>query len=182
MLSDFKRNLLASYALDPRYEFLTREDDSGEVVSVHCEANTYDVAKADLRTLAAITIRGNRILTSRRLVVSHSAGESWDEDIDRFLHMVGTRPLVGYYLDFSASVLDKHVRRLAGVGLPNPRLEVSGLYYDRKLKTLGKSPVDLRLDSVLRDLDLPRRRGSTPFNDALAAALIYLKLQGMART
>ncbi|HYD32319.1 MAG TPA: hypothetical protein VEB64_15865 [Azospirillaceae bacterium] len=177
MLSELKRSLRGANEPNPGYEFLLDEDSTEEMVSIHCEATTYNVASAQLRALAAIPIRGNRILMSRRLEVRHGAGEDWDGDIDRFLRLVGSRPLVGYYLTFTTAVLDKHIRRVAGISLPNPQVEVSGLYYDRKIKTSTKSTVDLRLDSVLRDLDLPPRRISTPFNDALASALIYLKIQ-----
>lgn len=181
MLSELKRSLLGGQAIAGGYEFLVGAEDTGEVVCVHCEATTYDVANAQLRALAAIPIRGNRILMSQRLEVRHGAGSSWDEDIDRFLHLVAGRTLVGYFLSFTTQVLDKHVQRVTGISLPNPQIEVSALYYDNKFKAATKAPVDLRLDSVLRDLDLPPRRASTPFNDALAAALIYVKMQAATR-
>ena len=48
-------------------------------------------------------------------------------------------------------MIDKHVRRLLGIELPNPRIEVSELYYERKY---GDAPpgtqVDLSFAAILR--------------------------------
>ena len=72
------------------------------------------------------------------------------------LRFIGGRPLVGYYLDFDVAMLNKHVRRFLGVDLPNPRIEMSALYYERKY---GDAPpgtqVDLSFASMLDDLKLP---------------------------
>lgn len=177
MFADLKRSLRGTPQVSrERFAFLLQPDTSGELVCVHCAATTYDVTKAELRTLAAVKVCGNRVLTSQKLVLTVAPQESPDAAVERFLDFAGARPLVGYYLDFTAGVLDRYVRRLAGFPLSNPQIEVSSLYYDRKVKTAYRGVVDLRLDAVLQDLDLPQRPASTPYNDALAAALIYLKL------
>jgi DNA polymerase-3 subunit epsilon len=57
--------LLLSYG---RYDFLFRPDGSGEVVSLDCETTGFDVRADDVISIAAIRIRGNRILASEASV------------------------------------------------------------------------------------------------------------------
>ena len=94
------------------------------------------------------------------------------------LRFIGPRPLVGYYLEFDVAMLNRHVRRLIGVGLPNPRIETSALYYERKY---GDAPpgtqVDLSFASLLTDLDLPMLDQHDAYSDALMTAMIYLALR-----
>lgn len=160
----------------PEFAFLAEADTSGEVVALHCEATSFDAARADLRTVAVIRIRGPRILSSGRLVLSFWPTEPPEPALGRLLHHIGSRPLVGYYLDFSVAVLNRAVRPMAGIDLPNRLIEVSSLYYDRKIRTAAKSAIDLRLDAILRDLDLPPRDGDDAACTALAAALVYRTL------
>lgn len=185
MLSDLKKSLRGPQLTDPAYAFLLTEDTSGEVVSVHTETTSYDKASAGLTAVAAIKIRGNRILASQalRLTVDSRGGALTAETaIDRLLHFIGPRALVGFYLDFTVAIIDKYARPRIGIGLPNTQIEVSGLYYDRKVKTVPNGKVDLRLDSILRDLDLPARGPHSAFENALAAAVIYLRLNVTGRS
>jgi len=161
---------------DPDYAFLLSDEDTGERVAIHCEATSYDQSKADLRTVAAVRMRGARILTSQHLVLSFWPTEPAEPAIGRLLHYIGNRPLVGYYLDFTVAMLDRIVQPMIGMPLPNERIEVSSLYYDRKTKIPGKNAVDLRLDSIVRDLDLPVRAGGDAYANALAAAMVCLRL------
>jgi len=85
---------------------------------------------------------------------------------------------VGYYIDFDIAMLNRYVRRLIGCPLPNRRVEVSSLYYDWRARQLPPgSNIDLRIETIRERLDLPRRAEHDAFNDALMAALIYLRLQ-----
>ena len=78
---------------------------------------------------------------------------------------------MGYYLDFSVAMAE----RLTGRPLAQERVEVSGLYYDRKIRNAVKHAVDLRLDSMIRDLDLPvRAEGAV--GTALAVAMAWVRL------
>jgi DNA polymerase-3 subunit epsilon len=78
-------------------------------------------------------------------------------------------------------MLNRHVRRLIGVGLPNQRIETSALYYERKY---GDAPpgaqVDLSFASLLADLDLPMLDQHDAYSDALMTAMIYLALRDRA--
>lgn len=162
---------------DPEYGFLLSEEDTGEAVAIACDATSYDSAKAELRALAAVRIRGNRILASQHLAVSLLPGESAQPALDRFLRLIGNRPLVGYYLDFTVGLIDRHVQPMIGVPLPNDRIEVSSLYYESRLKVPGKNAPDLRLDAIVRALDLPERGGDDAYSNALASAMVYLRMR-----
>ncbi|MDQ2106272.1 3'-5' exonuclease family protein [Azospirillum isscasi] len=161
----------------PDRALLLSGEDTGERVAIHCEATSFDAATADLRSVAALRIRGARILTSQRLVLGFWPTEPAEPALSRLLAFIGNRPLIGYYLDFTVAMLDRLVQPTVGMALPNQRIEVSSLYYGRKSKLPGKYAVDLRLDSILRDLDLPPRVGDDACAGALAAAMVYLRLE-----
>lgn len=149
----------------------------GEAVVVQIEASSFDPARADLRAIAGVRIRGQRILTSGLLSIRLNPGDPVEPALDRLLELIDGCTVVGYFLDFTLGVLDRHLRPMIGMELPNRRVEVSSLYYDRKSKLPSKSAVDLRLDSILRDLDLPERGADSAEANVLAAAMAYLRLR-----
>lgn len=176
MLTDLKARLKGQQLSDPEYAFLLSEEPAGEVVAITCEATSFDAAKADLRTVAAVRIRGNRILTSQHVQESFWPTEPAEPGLGRLLHFIGNRPLVGFVIDFSVELLDRYVHPMIGIPLPNPRIEVSSLYYDTKRKVPGKNAVDLRLDSILQALDLPERAGTDAYGTVVSVAMAYLRL------
>jgi DNA polymerase III subunit epsilon len=108
------------------------------------------------------------------------AGNRIQTIIPQFLHFVGGRPLVGYYVDFDVRMVDKELLGLIGIELPNKLIEVSSLYYERKY---GDAPpgtaIDLSFAAILRDLDLPVLDQHDAFNDALMTAMMYLRLRDL---
>ncbi len=100
------------------------------------------------------------------------------EILPDLLRFIGGRPLVGYYIDFDIAMLNNHVSELLGIHLPNPRIEVSSLYYERKY---GHAPpgtqIDLTFANILRDLKLPLFNQHDAFSDALMTAMIYVNLK-----
>ena len=100
--------------------------------------------------------------------------------LPRFLHFVGGRPLVGYYVDFDIAMLDKTILFFIGIELPNPRIEVSKLYYERKY---GDAPanttIDLSFAAILEDLAIPCLAQHDAFNDALMSAMTYVALRDL---
>jgi len=75
---------------------------------------------------------------------------------------------------------------LLGMGLPQPRIEVSALYYDHKFRQLppyrqhDNAEIDLRFATLMHDLGLPRREAHDALNDAVMAALAFVKLRRAA--
>jgi DNA polymerase-3 subunit epsilon len=201
MLLGLKRRILLHLLRDPAYRFLFEPAPAGEVVSIDCETTGLNTRKDDIVTVAAVKIRENRILTSERFeaVVKPKAklnpdaikvhrlreqdvacGLPIEEVLPDLLKFIGSRPLVGFYLEFDVAMLNRHVRRLLGITLPNAQIEVSGTYYERKY---GDAPpgteVDLRFMSILRDLDLPALDQHDAYSDALMTAMMYLTLEDL---
>ena len=187
---------------EPAFRFLFEPGPPDEAVSIDCETTGLDVRRDDIVTIAAIRIRGWRILTSERFEATFrpkarlkpdaikihrlreadvARARAIDGAIPDLLRFIGGRPLVGYYLDFDVTMLNKHVRRFLGVELPNQRIETSALYYERKY---GDAPpgarVDLSFASLLADLDLPMLDQHDAYSDALMTAMAYVALRDLA--
>ncbi len=180
------------------YLFLWNDNDSGEVVSLDCETTGLDPWKDDIISIAAIRVKDRRILTSERFEVlvrptermgadvikvhrlreaDVAAARPMTEVLPELLRFIGPRPLIGYYIDFDIAMIDRYLLEFLGVNLPNPRIEVSELYYAQKY---GKAPpgstIDLRFARIMEDLNLPERPEHDAFNDALMTAMMYVKL------
>ncbi len=185
----------------PAYRFLFEPAPPDEAVAIDCETTGLDPRKDDIVAIAAIKIRGARILTSERFeaklrpearmkpdaIKIHrlretdvAEGRAIRDALPDLLKFIGPRPLVGYYLEFDVAMLNRRVRRLLGVGLPNTRIETSALYYERKY---GDAPpgaqVDLSFASILSDLKLPTLDRHDAYSDALMTAMIYLALRDL---
>jgi len=201
MLLGLKRRILLYLLRDPAYRFLFDPPPPGEVVSIDCETTGLNTRKDDIVAVAAVRIRGNRILTSERFeamvkpraklnpdaIKVHRLREQdvvdglpIEEVLPGLLKFIGSRPLVGFYLEFDVAMLNRHVRRLLGIELPNAQIEVSGTYYERKY---GDAPpgteVDLRFASILNDLGIPALEQHDAASDALMTAMMYLTLQDL---
>ena len=68
---------------DHRYRFLFEPDDSGEVVSLDCETTGFNYVADDVISIAAIKIRGSRILTgeSFQAIVRPGAWRRWSHGV-----------------------------------------------------------------------------------------------------
>lgn len=186
---------------DPQWRFLFEPGPEDEVVVFDCETTGLDVARDDIITIAAVKVRGNRILTSEkfeavarpdarmnpaaikvhRLLESDvRGGGAIAQIIPDFLRFIGGRPLVGYYLEFDVAMINKYLKPLLGVELPNPLIEVSELYYDRKF---GNAPagthIDLSFVHILDDLGLPALDQHDALNDAIMTAEMYVALKDL---
>jgi DNA polymerase III subunit epsilon len=186
---------------DRNYAFLFQPDKSGEIVSLDCETTGFNPMADDVISIAAVKIRGTRILASQafRALIRPGApmeasaikvhqlreqdvarGLTMREVLPDFLRFVGSRPLVGYWIAFDVRMLNKYLFSLLNVHLPNRRIDVSKLYYDRKF---GSAPpgtrIDLRYATILADLGLPSGAQHDAFEDALGAAESYLVLEDM---
>lgn len=205
MASEILRRLRAGFdrllLADNAYAFLFKQDTSDEVVSLDCETSGFNILADDVVSVAAIKIRGSRILTSeayRALVRPGAAmdvsaikvhqlretdvakGRTMREVLPELLHFIGSRPLVGYWISFDVRMLNKYLYSLLNIHLPNRQIDVSELYYERKY---GNAPpgtaINLSYAAILADLKLPLLPQHDAFNDALSAAQMYLVLQDM---
>ena len=199
-----KREWMLYHLGDPRFRFMWDPAPENEWVALDCEATGLNVRTDDIIAIGAVRIRGNRIMTSERLellvrpekkrpsadsVRVHrlreqdvAQGISIDEAMMQLMYFIGSRPLVGYYLEFDLALINRALFPMLGMGLPQPRVEVSALYYDYKFQQLPQHArdsraIDLRFNSLMKDLDLPLWPAHDALNDAVMAALAFLKLR-----
>jgi DNA polymerase III subunit epsilon len=198
MLFSIRRRLDQWRLSDPAFRFLFDEPPPGEAVAIDCETTGLDTRRDDIVSVAAVLIHGSRILASQRYeamvrpsaamkaeaIKTHrlcegdvAGGRRIEDVLPELLRFIGSRPLVGYYLEFDIAMINRPMRRLIGIELPNPRIEVSGLYYERKY---GDAPpgaeVDLRFAAIVADLGLPALDQHDASSDALMAAMMYVCL------
>jgi DNA polymerase III subunit epsilon len=196
------RNLFYRATLaDHGYRFLFDPGPEDEVVVLDCETTGLNPRTDEVIAVAAIVIHGSRIMTSaayRAIIRADRAptsesikvhrlrardvaqGRAMHEVLPELLRFIGGRPIVGYYVDFDVRMLDKYVLRYIEAKLPNPRIEVSEIYF--ALKYGGAPPgtvLDLRFQSILADLGIPSLEQHDPFNDALMTAMMYVQLRDM---
>jgi DNA polymerase III subunit epsilon len=201
-MPSFLKRMFDRVALnDQSYEFLFARPDTDEAISLDCETTGFDPSVDDVISIAAIPITGNRIRTSEafRAVIKPEAAlegssikvhQLRKKDVEQGRHMrhvmpellrfIGNRPLIGYWIAFDASMLDKHVFRLLNIRLPNRQIDVSDLYYERKYANAPPgTAIDLRFAAILEDLRLPSLPAHDAFNDAVMAAQAFVMLKDM---
>lgn len=197
MLSALLRQWQRRRLRDPAYAGMYSEHPD-ELVSLDCETTSLNPAEAELLSIGAVKLRGNRILASEALYllvrperapqadnvrihglrpIDVSQGLAARDAVRLLLDFIGGRPLLGYYLEYDLAVLNRYVRPWLGVPLPQRRIEISGRYYDYKLRQNPDAYIDLRLASICRDLDMPAPPRHDALNDAINAAMLYLALK-----
>ena len=189
---------------DPRWRFLLDEPPPNEWVALDCETTGLDTRHDEIVAIGAVRIVGQRILTSERLellvrpekgVSAESirvhrlrqqdveAGVPAEEAMRRLLRFIGPRPLVGYYLEFDVAMINRALKATLGLTLPQEKIEVSRLYYDYKFRQLppyrqhDQADIDLRFATIMSELGLPTRDAHDALNDAVMAALAFIKLR-----
>ena len=203
-----KREWMLYHMGDPAFRFMFDAPPPNEWVSLDCETTGLSVRNDEIISIGAVRIVGNRIMTSERLellikpekgisaesIKIHrlrerdvAQGLSIDEALKRLMHFIGSRPLVGYYLEFDVAMINRALFPMLGIGLPQPKIEVSALYHDYKFRQLppyqqeAHVGIDLRFATLMADLGLPMRDAHDALNDAVMAALAFIKLRQLRR-
>ena len=100
--------------------------------------------------------------------------------IEQFLDFVGGRPLVGYYLEYDVAMVNKFLKPMLGIQLPQKQIEVSSIYYRQEMKKkYYDTYVDMRMAPMIKKLKIPDLPRHDALNDSINVALMYLAL--MAR-
>ena len=197
-----QRAWMLHHLADARYRFMWDAPPPDEWVALDCETTGLNTRSDEIIAISAVRIQGDRILTSQRLELlvrperavpadsirvhrlrgqDVAGGLPAQEAVQQLLHFIGSRPLVGYYLEFDVAMLNRVLFPLLGVPLPQPQIEVSALYYDYKFRQLAayqqERNIDLRFATLMRDLQLPEREAHNALNDAVMAALAFIKLR-----
>ncbi len=202
MFGMLKKKWNQKHLTDERFAFLFDETQNDEVVVFDCETTGLNPKKDELISIGAVKIRGNRILTDEAMhlyieqkqQISHESitihqirhcdlenAISVEEAIEKFLYYIGNRTLAGYYLEFDVAMINKYTKPMYGITLPNRQEEVSAIYYDKKIETIPQGHIDLKFNTILKDLDLPTLQAHDALNDAVMTAMIYLKLKHIKR-
>ncbi|MEO5734013.1 MAG: 3'-5' exonuclease [Rubrivivax sp.] len=189
---------------DPAFAFIFEPPPHNEWVALDCETTGLDTRRDEIVAIAAVRIVGDCILTSQRLellvrptgVVSAdsvrvhllrerdlAAGVPAQDAVKALLRFIGSRPIVGYYTEFDVVMVDRVLRPLIGIALPQPVIDVGTLFH--KYRSRHRTPhqqlvepvIDLRFDTLMRVLELPQRPAHDALNDAVMAALAFIKLR-----
>jgi DNA polymerase III subunit epsilon len=205
-LDRLRRAWLLYHLADPDFAFMYDAPPDGEWVTLDCETTGLDTHRDQIISIGAVRIVGNRLLTSQRLEllvrperalkaesvrvhrlreqdVAH--GVDPEQAMRRLLDFIGSRPLVGYFLEFDVAMLNREIWPLLGVRLPQPKIEVSALFYEYKNRQLPAhergGTIDLRFATMMNDLGLPLRDAHDALNDAVMAGLAFVKLRALLR-
>ena len=187
---------------DENYSFLFDKPPLDEVIVYDTETTGLNPKKDEILSIGAVKIRGNKILTSEKFElfvkptkeiseesikihqirnIDLQNGSEPNEALEKFLHFIGSRPLVGYYLEFDINMINKYLKPYLGIKLPNKQIEVSGVYHDKKIKFIPEGNIDLRFDVIMQDLGLPIFGKHDAINDAIMTAMMYVKLKNISK-
>lgn len=200
MFEGLKQKWNRKHLKDERFSFLFDATDEDEIVVFDCETTGLNPKTDKIISIGAVKIKGNKILSNEAIhifvkqeeQISHKSitihqirhcdlngAIDINEAIEKFLYYIGNRKLVGYYLEFDVAMINKYIKPMFGITLPNKKEEVSAIYYDKKICTIPQGHIDLRFDSILKDLALPKLQAHDALNDAIMTAMMYLKLTHM---
>ena len=187
---------------DRRFEFLFDEPIADEFVVFDTETTGLNPKTDEILSIGALKIKNNKIITSQKFEIFLKPSKDINEEsikihqirnidlqngfepqvaIENFLHFIGSRTLVGYYLEFDVAMINKYLKPLLGIKLPNRQIEVSGIYHDKKIKLIPDGIIDLRFDSIMKDLGLPIFGKHDAINDAIMTAMMYVKLKNIVK-
>ncbi|CAA6827283.1 MAG: DNA polymerase III epsilon subunit (EC [uncultured Sulfurovum sp.] len=184
------------------FDFLFNElDDNEEYVSFDCETTGLNPKKDEILSIGAVKLIDNKIEFSESFEkflspINHISQESIKIHhirpcdiancidskiaIEEFLHFIGNRTLIGYYIKFDIAMINRYAKKLIGTTIPNKSIELSTMYYKRYQKQSSHEFVDLKFDTIMEKLDLPKLGQHDALNDAVMSAMMYLKLKHMA--
>jgi len=185
--------------LDKKFSFLFNDNDrTDEYVVFDTETTGLDTKKDEIISIGAVKIKKGKILLNDTLHIYVQTSKKLDaanvsihkirdhdlkdaltpkEAVEKFLYFIGSAPLVGYYIKFDVMMINKILKPMLGINLPNKQIEISTLYYDQKKQAFGKTDIDLRFETMQKELNIPLLEKHDALNDALMSALIFLKLQ-----
>ena len=173
-LGALRRGWMLYHLADAHFAFMYDDPPADEWVALDCETTGLDVRRDQIVSIGAVRIVGNRLLTSQRLellvrperalqVASVRVHRLRERDVAqgldpqqamrRLLDFIGSRPLVGYYLEFDVAMLNREIWPMLGVRLPQPKIEVSAMYYDYKNRQLPAHSAAANDRPALRDDD-----------------------------
>lgn len=201
-LDRLRRGWWRYHLAEPELAFMADPPPPDEWVSLDCETTGLNVRRDRIISIAAVRIVGQRLMTSERLellvrperAISADAirvhqlrhrdvahGLAPQDAIRQLLNFIGSRPIVGYYLEFDMAMIHREAWPMLGVRLPQPRIDVSTMFYDYQNRRLRPDErggrIDLRFATIMDELALPTRHAHDALNDAVMTGLAFVKLR-----
>lgn len=200
MFDNFFKNWNRKKLLDKRFDFLFDEPTPNEYVCLDCETSGLNPKKDEILSIGAVHIKENKILMRKTfniflkpskninpesIKIHHirpidlKNGINPQDAIYQLLEFIGSRPIVGYYIKFDVAIISKYTKEFIGIKLPNENIEVSSLYYKIRKRSTGYEFIDLRFDTILKNLDIPTLGKHDALNDAIMTSMMFLKLRDL---
>lgn len=202
MFNKIKNHFNKKNLKDEKYLYLFDKPLDDEYICFDCETTGLSVLKDDIISIGAVLIKNDTIVSSKRFVkfvkpktrlqeeaikVHHirecdlEEAEDIDEVIEEFLEFIGNRKLVGYFLEFDIAMVNKYLKPKIGIKLPNKAYEVSAIYHDWKIEKIPQSNIDLRFDTIMKELQIPKMGKHDAYNDAIMTAMMFIKLKNQPK-
>lgn len=200
MFDNFFKNWNRKKLIDKRFDFLFGEPTPNEYVCLDCETSGLNPKKDEILSIGAVHIKENKILMRKTfniflkpskninpesIKIHHirpidlKNGINPQDAIYQLLEFIGSRPIVGYYIKFDVAIISKYTKEFIGIKLPNETIEVSSLYYKIRKRSTGYEFIDLRFDTILKNLNIPTLGKHDALNDAIMTSMMFLKLRDL---
>ena len=200
MFDIFFKNWNKKKLKDKKYEFLFDNPIKDEYVCLDCETTGLNPKKDEILSIGAVHIKDNRILMRKTFNIFVKPSKNINiesikihhlrpidlenavnpkEAILNLLNFIGSRPIVGYYIKFDISIISRYTKQYLGVKIPNESIEVSSMFYKTKKKTSEYEFIDLKFDTIMKELDIPKLGKHDALNDAIMTSMIFLKLKNL---
>jgi DNA polymerase-3 subunit epsilon len=201
MLKDLMNKWRKRSLKDERYIHLFDEPPHDEYICLDCETTGLNPKKDEILSIGAVIIKENKILmrktlnifvkpsknvTEESIKIHHIRPIDLENAIDpkdaimELLEFMGNRPIVGYYIKFDIAIISKYTKQYIGISLPNRQVEVSSMYFKTKKRNSDYEFVDLKFDTIMKELDIPELGKHDALNDAIMTSMIFLKLRDIA--
>jgi DNA polymerase-3 subunit epsilon len=200
MFNSFIKNWNRKKLKNINFDFLFDEPIPNEYVCLDCETSGLNPKKDEILSIGAVHIKENKILmretfniflkpskniNAESIKIHHirpidlENGKDPKEAIYQLLKFIGSRPIVGYYIKFDVTIISKYTKEFIGIKLPNETIEVSSMYYKTRKKSSDYEFIDLKFDTILKNLDIPALGKHDALNDAIMTSMMFLKLKDL---
>ncbi|QKF66319.1 DNA polymerase III, epsilon subunit [Arcobacter venerupis] len=200
MFDTFIKNWNRKKLKNLNFDFLFDEPIDNEYVCLDCETSGLNPKKDEILSIGAVHIKENKILmrktfniflkpskniNAESIKIHHirpvdlENGQDPKEAIFQLLEFIGSRPIVGYYIKFDVAIISKYTKEFIGIKLPNETIEVSSMYYKTRKKSSDYQFIDLKFDTILKNLNIPALGKHDALNDAIMTSMMFLKLKDL---
>ena len=200
MFTNFIKGWKRRSLKDKKYEYLFEDPSTNEYVCLDCETTGLSPRKDEILSIGAVIIRENKILMRKTLNIFVKPSKKIDvssikihqirpidlenaidpkDAILELLDFIGNRPIVGYYIKFDVAMISKYTKKYIGISLPNETIEVSSMYYKTRKRSSDYEFIDLKFDTIMKELDLPELGKHDALNDAIMTSMMFLKLKDL---